>query len=68
MYGRKYMGTFRTTFIINEEGIIERIISPKEVRPKIMPHKSYSNLWQKNDELEFEGGIENAPKPNNSES
>ena len=24
MYGRKYMGTFRTTFIINEEGIIER--------------------------------------------
>ena len=22
MYGRKYMGTFRTTFIINEEGVI----------------------------------------------
>lgn len=34
MYGRKYMGTFRTTFIINEEGIIERIISPKEVKTK----------------------------------
>jgi len=32
MYGRKYMGMFRTTFIINEEGIIERIISPKEVK------------------------------------
>ena len=31
MYGRKYMGTFRTTFIINEEGIIERIILPKEI-------------------------------------
>ena len=30
MYGRKYMGTFRTTFIINEEGIIERIILPKQ--------------------------------------
>ncbi len=29
MYGRKYMGTFRTTFIINEEGVIERIITPK---------------------------------------
>ena len=26
MYGRKYMGTFRTTFVINEEGIIEEII------------------------------------------
>ena len=34
MYGRKYMGTFRTTFIINENGVIERIISPKEVKTK----------------------------------
>lgn len=34
MYGRKYMGTFRTTFIINEEGIIERIITPKEIKTK----------------------------------
>ena len=34
MYGRKYMGTFRTTFIINEEGVIERIIPPKEVKTK----------------------------------
>ena len=34
MYGRKYMGTFRTTFIINEEGVIERVISPKEVKTK----------------------------------
>lgn len=34
MAGHKYMGTFRTTFIINEEGIIERIISPKEIKTK----------------------------------
>jgi peroxiredoxin Q/BCP len=34
MYGRSYMGTLRTTFIINEEGIIERIISSKEVNTK----------------------------------
>lgn len=34
MYGRKYMGTNRTTFIINEEGIIERIMGPKEVKTK----------------------------------
>lgn len=34
MYGRKYMGTFRTTFIIDEEGVIERIILPKQVKTK----------------------------------
>lgn len=34
MYGRKYMGTARTTFIINEKGIIERIIDSKEVNTK----------------------------------
>ncbi|MDH5475883.1 MAG: thioredoxin-dependent thiol peroxidase [Cyclobacteriaceae bacterium] len=26
LYGKKYMGTVRTTFIINEQGIIENII------------------------------------------
>ena len=34
MYGRKYFGTFRTTFIINEEGIVERIIGPKQIKTK----------------------------------
>lgn len=34
MCGRTYMGTFRTTFIINEEGIVERIMGPKEVKTK----------------------------------
>ena len=34
MYGRKYMGTFRTTFIINEEGVVERIFLPKEIKVK----------------------------------
>lgn len=34
MCGRKYMGTFRTTFIINEEGIVEKILGPKEVKTK----------------------------------
>lgn len=34
MYGRQYMGMFRTTFIINENGVIERIILPKEVNTK----------------------------------
>ena len=34
MCGRKYMGTFRTTFILDEEGVVERIITPKEVKTK----------------------------------
>lgn len=34
MYGRKYMGTFRTTFLISEDGTIERIIEPKEIKTK----------------------------------
>lgn len=34
MYGRSYMGTLRTTFIINENGVIERIITPKEIKTK----------------------------------
>lgn len=34
MYGRTYMGTFRTTFIINGDGVIERIITPKEIKVK----------------------------------
>lgn len=32
MYGRSYMGTARTTFLINEQGIIERIISKVDTK------------------------------------
>ena len=34
MYGKKIMGTIRTTFLINEEGIIEHIFSGKQVKTK----------------------------------
>ena len=34
MCGRTYMGTLRTTFVIDEEGKVERIFSPKEVKTK----------------------------------
>jgi len=34
MYGRQYMGMFRTTFIIDETGTITRVIYPKEVNTK----------------------------------
>lgn len=32
MYGRTYMGVARTTFIINEEGVIEKIISKVDTK------------------------------------
>ncbi|MBQ8047668.1 MAG: thioredoxin-dependent thiol peroxidase [Prevotella sp.] len=34
MYGRKYMGTLRTTFIINEEGVVEQVFQPKQIKTK----------------------------------
>lgn len=34
MYGKKYMGMYRTTFIIDETGTIVRVILPKEVNTK----------------------------------
>ncbi|MDY6122157.1 MAG: peroxiredoxin [Porphyromonas sp.] len=34
MYGRKYMGTERSTFIIDTEGRVERIIRGKQVKTK----------------------------------
>lgn len=34
LYGKTYMGMFRTTFLIDENGIIEKIITPKEVKTK----------------------------------
>ena len=34
MYGKKTIGTIRTTFIINEEGVIEQILAGKQVNTK----------------------------------
>ena len=34
MAGRTYMGTLRTTFIINENGEVEKIFTPKEIKTK----------------------------------
>ena len=44
MYGRKYMGTFRTTFLIDEEGIIERIYLPKEIKTKTHGEQLLGNI------------------------
>lgn len=34
MYGRTYMGTLRTTFIIGPEGTVEKIFTPKQIKVK----------------------------------
>lgn len=34
LYGRKYMGAFRTTFITDENGVIVRIFAQKEIKVK----------------------------------
>ena len=33
--GRKTIGTLRTTYLVNEEGVIEKIFLPKEIKTKI---------------------------------
>lgn len=33
--GRRTVGTLRTTFLVNEEGIVEKIFTPKEIKTKI---------------------------------
>ena len=35
MYGKKTMGTLRTTYLVNEDGIIEKIFTPKEIKTKV---------------------------------
>lgn len=34
MYGRKYMGTLRTTFLIDSDGTITHIFRPKQIKTK----------------------------------
>lgn len=34
MYGRSYMGTSRTTFIIGTDGTVEEIFTPKQIKVK----------------------------------
>jgi len=35
MYGKKYMGIARTTFILNEQGIIEKIIDKVDTKDHV---------------------------------
>jgi peroxiredoxin Q/BCP len=43
MYGKKYMGLMRTTFLINEKGIIVKVIA----KPKSKQHaEEILEAWQ----------------------
>lgn len=33
--GKKTIGTLRTTYLVNEDGVIEKIFTPKEIKTKI---------------------------------
>lgn len=35
MYGKKFMGILRTTYLVNEQGVIEKIFTPKEIKTKV---------------------------------
>ena len=32
MYGKKFMGILRTTYLVNEQGVIEKVFTPKEIK------------------------------------
>lgn len=34
-YGRRTIGTLRTTYLVDEQGIIEKVFTPKEIKTKI---------------------------------
>lgn len=34
-YGKRRMGTLRTTYLVNEKGVVEKIFYPKEIKTKI---------------------------------
>jgi len=34
MYGKKFQGTLRTTFLIDEDGIVTHIFTPKQIKTK----------------------------------
>ncbi len=46
MYGRTTMGTIRTTYLVNEDGIVERIFTPKEIKTKIHAEQILDALKQ----------------------
>lgn len=44
MCGRKSIGILRTTYLVNEEGIIEKILRLRRLKPKFMPNRFWHIL------------------------
>lgn len=44
--GRRTIGILRTTYLVNEEGIIEKIFTPKEIKTKIHAEQILSYINQ----------------------
>ena len=45
--GRRTVGTLRTTYLVNEEGVIEKIFTPKEIKTKIHAEQILKHLKAK---------------------
>lgn len=45
--GKRTIGTLRTTYLVNEEGIIEKIFTPKEIKTKIHAEQILSYINNK---------------------
>ena len=35
MYGKKFMGILRTTYLVTGQGVVEKVFTPKEIKTKI---------------------------------
>ncbi|MGN0202747.1 MAG: peroxiredoxin [Candidatus Cryptobacteroides sp.] len=47
--GRRTVGTLRTTFLVNEEGIVEKIFTSKEIKTKIHADQILAGLQGRKD-------------------
>ena len=45
--GRRTIGILRTTYLVNEEGIIEKVFTPKEIKTKIHAEQIMEYIEQK---------------------
>ena len=55
--GRKTIGILRTTYLVNEEGVIEKIFLLKRSRPRFMPSRFWITFVIKNKTDKWEKGM-----------
>lgn len=47
MYGKKYMGILRKTYLVDEQGVVEKIFDSKQIKTKIHAEQILDYLKQK---------------------